>query len=142
MVAIAVLIAGLAAAPISASATGPAIQAPVVPVSVVEMTTGGFWRTSEDRGRYRVIVETQGWEHLGSRVFLQWIAERPNERKLVVVASLLLSELPDNATVAPPRLIGTKSGTMLHVEPGGGPTEKSRTFVFSLGEPGKYTLKR
>ena len=136
------VLAGALVASGTATATGPTTEPPAVPVTVVEVTTGGFWKTGDDRGRYRVIVEAQGWEHVTSRVFLQWIAERPSEKKLVVVASVPLSELPGNAAVGAPRLVPGKSGTSLRLEATDSLTGKRRSLVFALAEPGKYQLKR
>ena len=45
--------------------------------NVNSVITGGFWEdlNRDIYGRYRLIVINYGWEHVSSKVFLQWIQE-------------------------------------------------------------------
>ena len=50
---------------------------PSVPAYVTALASGGYWEEGDRAGIVRVIVVQQGWEHVTSRVYLEWIEERP-----------------------------------------------------------------
>jgi hypothetical protein len=75
-------------------ATGSTLadQPPSVPINVVSVTTLGSWRNDTLSGSYRVITTREGWEHLWSRVFVDWQAEpasRDAATKTVAIAELI-----------------------------------------------------
>ncbi|WP_127997193.1 hypothetical protein [Piscinibacter defluvii] len=50
-------------------------QVPAVPNNVTSVQTVGYWRHGGQSGTYRVITTTEGWEHVWSRVFVEWLPE-------------------------------------------------------------------
>jgi hypothetical protein len=112
----------------------PAIQ---VPTSVVFLASGGYWETKKERGRYRVIVEEGGWEHVKSRVQIEWIAERPTEKRLELVTATRLADIADNWTVSRASISATKDGSVLELW-GAEADGKEKKLLFDLGGPGKY----
>lgn len=67
-------------------------QEPRVPRDVVGVSTLGYWQTASQSGTYRVVVTQNGWEHVWSQVFVQWLPE-PKSRDAaeppITVAELL-----------------------------------------------------
>jgi len=57
---------------------------PVVAEYVTAVASGGYWEEGDRSGIIRVIVVQQGWEHVTSRVYLEWIAEgQSHELKII-----------------------------------------------------------
>ena len=50
-------------------------QTPLVPPNVTSVITLGYWQHAGQAGTYRVITTTEGWEHVWSRVFVEWLPE-------------------------------------------------------------------
>ena len=48
---------------------------PTVDPRVEAVVSGGSWVQGTRRGRYRIIVATEGWEAIRRRAFVQWIEE-------------------------------------------------------------------
>jgi len=48
---------------------------PVVDPNVVSIRTLGRWTSAGTTGQYRVIVTTDGWEHVWSHVFVEWLPD-------------------------------------------------------------------
>ena len=51
----------------------PAVGNTVAP-GVYGVVSGGYWAAQERAGHYRVVVVNSGFEHVTSRVFVQWVA--------------------------------------------------------------------
>lgn len=45
------------------------------------VVSGGHWQSGDQEGRYRVLVINSGWEHVHSKVFLQWISTGTQEQQ-------------------------------------------------------------
>jgi hypothetical protein len=72
------------------TATAPT---PAIPVGIVEVRSGGEWHSSSARGHFRVLVQEQGFEHIWSRVFLQWIADsETHDKRPAVLRSLEITQ--------------------------------------------------
>ena len=54
-------------------------QAPAVPTNVSSIVTVGWWQDGQKSGTYRVVVVSQGWEHVWSQAYVEWLAE-PRDR--------------------------------------------------------------
>lgn len=110
---------------------------PAVTGAVVEVASGGFWREHDRRGRLRLIVEEVGWEHLGSRVWLEWIWEVGDEQRLRVVARKEILELPADLRYSNIRIRPSKQGNIVTLvgRPSTGP---SRRFTLTANAPGTY----
>jgi hypothetical protein len=122
-----------------AAESGPGL--PSVPASVAAVTSGGQWETKNERGRYRVIVEEGGWEHVISRVHIEWLAELSKEKKLAVVAAKMISELDGLWTFGPVKIIPSKKGTLLELPATDPHDGHQRKFLVELGPPGRYRIK-
>ena len=48
-------------------------QVPTVPNNVTAVQPLGYWQHDGRSGAYRVITTTEGWEHVWSRVFVEWL---------------------------------------------------------------------
>ena len=51
---------------------------PQVEPKVVSVQTIGRWVANQVAGRYKVIVTTEGWEHVWSRVYVEWLPDPNN----------------------------------------------------------------
>jgi hypothetical protein len=60
-----------------AFAAGPDRGAPV-PTDVVAVVSGGYWKTTNGRGTFRVVIRNSGYEHASSEAVAEWIAEAPS----------------------------------------------------------------
>ena len=131
----------------SASQAAPRSKASGVPSSVESVVSGGYWEAGNGHGRYRVIVENIGWEHVTSRVYIEWIAERPHEQRLAVVATAVLDELVHNwsigsAKIRPSKGAGPlKSGATLELPATNAYDLRERKFVLELEGPGHYRVR-
>lgn len=57
---------------------------PVIAEYITAVASGGYWEEGDRSGIIRVIVVQQGWEHVTSRVYLEWIEERQaHELKII-----------------------------------------------------------
>lgn len=48
---------------------------PLIEPNVVSVQTLGRWESGPNTGQYKVVVTTEGWEHVWSRVFVQWLPD-------------------------------------------------------------------
>ena len=75
-----------------ALAEGPA--PPVVPISVQSVMSGGYWKEGNRSGTYRVVIERLGWEHLWSRLFVEWVTEPRGRDDPETVLAVIEPTLP------------------------------------------------
>ncbi|WP_164962249.1 hypothetical protein [Rubrivivax sp. JA1026] len=68
-------------------------QVPAVPSNVTSVQTIGYWRHDGQSGTYRVITTREGWEHVWSRVFIEWLPE-PASRDATPTPSQSVELLP------------------------------------------------
>ncbi|NJO17163.1 MAG: hypothetical protein HC877_15895 [Thioploca sp.] len=70
--------------------TGSGCEQSSVPTPVVNVVSGGYWEDAGQRGIYRVILTAEGWEHVSTRVKVEWIAEpkTQNEQSIIVAPKL------------------------------------------------------
>jgi hypothetical protein len=129
-----------AASPISMQAQG----APLIPADVSDVTSGGWWSGGGREGSYRIIIQAGGFEHIVSRVWLQWVSG-PSEQEdsMRVVASVEIEEINGAGWQAnSPRIElrngkweATIDGANSHTDP----MLKTRWRI-ALGLPEKFTL--
>lgn len=50
-----------------------------VPADVSTVQTGGVWSESDKEGNYRVIIINHGFDHIVSKLYLQWLEQKPEE---------------------------------------------------------------
>jgi hypothetical protein len=72
-----------------------------VPANVRSVATGGRWHDGKRDGQYRVVVVDDGYEHVWSRVYIQWVA-RPQDRndtELIVATTEATLPFPEGTTM-------------------------------------------
>ena len=134
------LLAGFAFAPV-VDAQDQKIQMPVVPTTIASVASGGHWEADGKYGTYQVIVESAGWEHVMSRVHIQWIEDDPNQREAVIYKSATIKEVSWNCTLDAPKFTSRKTNhpivRITGVEPH---SDWKCLFILELGTPGVYRI--
>src|SRR5262249_50760387 len=125
------------------SSADPRSNASGVLPSIAFVVTGGAWQTKKGHGRYRVVVEDGGWEHVTSRVYVEWLVEDENERRIVVGAAALISELGDKWSVGQPKVTSSKNGATVELPAANAfePDKPMRKFFVELGAPGQHQVR-
>ena len=68
-----------------------------VPAIVEHVVTGGWWSSGTNRGTYRLVVASGGFEHVTSAVYAEWVRERRSERdSAVVLATKFVKEVNES----------------------------------------------
>lgn len=121
-------------------------QTPVaIPPDVETVVTGGFWKSANSKGSYRVVIRSGGFEHVISELQVDWITEpEGNDKPSRVVASKVAET--GSWRLDKPRIAKDSKGwrvTVEGVEPHMTPMPRG-TWSVQLGEPGtlKATLKQ
>ena len=63
--------------------------------SVSSVVSGGYWEKEKERGSYRIIVWSRGWEHVTSKVRVEWILEDSDKQENRVFVSSAVDSIPD-----------------------------------------------
>src|SRR6266516_2503580 len=61
--------------------------------SIAHVLTGGSWSAAGASGQYRFVVRTSGWEHVVSELYIQWLQEDPQARRITVRATRLVTPI-------------------------------------------------
>ena len=117
-------------------------RAPNVSPTIVQVVSGGYWEAGPQHGIYRAIVENQGFEHVSSRLWLEWVAE-PDDTQAAhqVVGRVEVAEISRGSWSAhvepaqPPFAQGVLrvAATQTH-------SLEQRVFTIELGSVGKYRV--
>ena len=70
---------------------GSAGEQEAVPLDVTIVATGGYWRTDDDSGNFRLVVRSRGREHLSTLVLVERIGSKG------ILGSVVVDELSDSA---------------------------------------------
>jgi len=46
-----------------------------IPTNVAQVESGGYWNHDGRSGRFRIVIADEGWEHVISRIFIEWIEQ-------------------------------------------------------------------
>lgn len=116
-------------------------QVPAVPTNVTAVQTLGYWQQDGRSGTYRVITTTEGWEHVWSRVFVEWLPEPASRDDPAPAAHAVELELPvaQGTTLVEATAVRRKVGAIeikLVTQSNQVVQAKSRTFVFLATSPG------
>lgn len=120
-------------------------QEPRIPRDVVGVSTIGYWQTASQSGTYRVVVTQNGWEHVWSQVFIQWLPE-PKSRDAaeppITVAELLPPVAQGAFVLEASAKHGRKNEVLVTVQATSNMELQSKPlrFVFSAREPGVIEL--
>ena len=89
-----ICIAGVACAAPPAGANEPDIAKwQSLDTSLESVVSGGFWKRDQVDGAFRVLVLREGWEHVGTRVMLQWVRRDADKQDLVVEKTVPITEI-------------------------------------------------
>lgn len=86
-------------------------KAPDVPLNIDSVNSGGYWEYGGKSGEYRVVVVSDGWEHVHSRVYLQWIAADENKHSFSLAATVPIDKINREAvwTAGAPKILFSKN---------------------------------
>ena len=115
---------------------------PFLDAAIESVISGGYW-TNQDKaeGQFRVVVDTGGYEHLISSIWVQWIAQPKNsEDSAQIVMTKHLEEVDANyvrlsepkLTLEGNRWILTVESTQTHCDP-----MPVKRWHVALGPPGQ-----
>jgi hypothetical protein len=118
--------------------------APQVEPKVVSVQTVGNWLSGRTAGRYKVIVTTEGWEHLWSRVFVEWLPDPtdPNADWKALAIAELKPPVTEGLFLLRATTRQSKTGTLivtLHSTPNRDLSQfgiKKEVFAFEAAGPG------
>ncbi len=68
-----------------------------VTADVSTVRTGGAWTEGEREGQYRLIITNRGFDHIVSKLYLQWLEQEPEEgvpKVRATVAFAAFNEMP------------------------------------------------
>jgi hypothetical protein len=100
------------------------------------VVSGGMWEKGESHGHFRVIVFSGGYEHVSSRVHLQWIEVNPDGGNLN--RSVLIRELSTGFwSVGSPVFAGPRTIRVGATNPY---DFSESTFTLTLEASGTYSL--
>ena len=71
-----------------------------VPASVHSVVSGGYWQARGQAGSYRVVLVNSGFEHVSTRVFIEWVREPGAVGRAPAVVSTVEPQLPFGQGVA------------------------------------------
>ena len=120
-----------------------------VAAEVTSVATVGRWQGKGVTGSYRVVVVRDGWEHVWSRVYVEWLQD-PIDREAppqgpVSVQELVPPDIAQGMAVLEATAKARKAGSVeitvratSNIDAGA----KSRTFVYEASQPGITTLIR
>lgn len=114
--------------------------APEVPPQVDTVATGGEWRTARESGVLRIVIVHQGFEHVHSRLWLEWLAsgERGPARR---VARVLVKELSGGMQVlAVDERARTFEGPRVRLRSTHSYSHETTDIAIEAGAPGRYQL--
>lgn len=118
-------------------------RAPEISAAVRSVVSGGGWVEGDVRGFYRVILESEGFEHVSSRLWLEWLVEQSREDPAMVVARTLVTELSQGFLSlglenAEEELLSSR----LRVSGANPYSLDEQAFEIELGGPGVYRVVR
>ena len=126
-----------------ASASVVAAESPALDPNVESVVQAGRWSEAEaGEGVYRVIVVSQGFEHVSTQVVAQWKADGGEDGSARIAHEAELVA-PGSYSLGPPKLLRTATG--VRVELRGVATYASQTRVacrFDLAPGGKVKVVR
>jgi hypothetical protein len=112
--------------------------------TVAEVVTGGHWSSGGQSGFYRVIVRTGGFEHIVSRLTIEWLIEPTRDDPPRVMRSVQVPELSGIARLDRPRIGQFLKGWRVWVQLTDTHSESGKQINRSidLGPPGEIKVVR
>lgn len=100
----------------AATKSSHAVQRPVITEYVTAVASGGYWKDGDRSGIIRIIVLQQGWEHVTSSVYLEWIEER-HTRELKLIQQSPVDEINQAGTwsIGAPVMLPSANGLVIRL---------------------------
>ena len=122
---------------------GLALTQPVVPVEVASVVSGGTWERGAESGSFRVVIVNRGWEHVSSRLYIEWVLLSESREQKVIAQ--LEPQLPVGqlAHVLSAKILPRKSGrteVLVSAESNMEVGSKPKHLLLRLGEPGRVEV--
>jgi hypothetical protein len=121
-------------------AFGDAKSAPALAANIESVTSGGYWEAEGRRGRYRIVVQNIGWEHVHSEMTIDWIEEDPSSSSLRVFKSSPIAELNDGWSVGTVALSYVAKKPVFSFTAAHSGSGEQSAYELHVGAPGKYRL--
>ncbi|MEJ2229191.1 MAG: hypothetical protein P8Y67_13395 [Alphaproteobacteria bacterium] len=64
-----------------------------VPVSIHNVSAGGFWTAGKNEGFFRTVVYAAGVEHVSHRLFIQWLRSDAETQNYELIRTVNVKEL-------------------------------------------------
>jgi hypothetical protein len=123
-----------------ATAVHAQTNGPAVPPQVSTVATGGEWSSARAGGTLRLIIVNQGFEHVHSKLWLEWLTvdERGKSR---LAARVLVKELSSGFAVVrlDPRR-ETFSGLRIQLRAANPYSSDDSEVTLEAGKPGQYKM--
>ena len=125
---------------VAAQATQPGDSfVATLPPSISLVSSGGSWVDGNQQGTYRIVAVTTGWDHLQSRLYIQWIAEDDAQQKLTIAATTHVTEIGMGVITGATFEPGV-DGVRLRVSVLNSHSMEEREVELLLGAKGRYTV--
>lgn len=117
--------------------------APEVPPTIVAVVSGGVWQAGDSHGFFRVIVENQGFEHIHSVLWLEWVVAGSRDSQPRVASRVRVDELSmGNWSLGIEPATPTFSANRLLVSGTNPFTLEEQVFSVEFSAVGKYKVVR
>jgi hypothetical protein len=111
---------------------------------VYSVVTGGYWRSGEDEGSYRIVIVRRGWEHVHGELHLQWLRDDQEKFATTVARSIPVREVNDGdvwSLGAGTFILSEDRPTVLVLPATHTYTLAKGSFRITLGPPGEYRVE-
>jgi hypothetical protein len=116
--------------------------APTVPAEVVEVVSGGSWASGSSRGNYRAVIESSGFEHVSSILWLEWLTNSTNLDGIQILGRVRVEEVSDGFwSIAISDRVPAFSDGRIEIEGTHTYSGEHKTFVFVVSDPGVYRIQ-
>ena len=112
--------------------------------AITDVVTGGNWSAGDREGSFRLVVVTHGYEHLISRLYVQWLEAVPDSGETRLLSTALVDAIPDGFwTLNRPRLVRVGGEWLVLVEGTDTHTDPPRRarWRLAVGAPGELRVR-
>ena len=117
---------------------------PVLDPTITSVVTGGYWRSDGRDGTLRAIIVTNGFDHLVSRLYVQWLTQATDTGAPHVFKSQLVEAVSAGGWVlSSPRLVRSGSQWQFAIDAANShfsPPRRGR-WILTVGAPGTVTAR-
>ena len=129
---------------LGAAAPARAQELPALDPAITHVVTGGYWEAAGREGSLRLVVVTHGFDHLISRLYVQWLEAVPDSATVRVVGTEPVRTIPEGIwTLHRPRLRRaggewrvSVEGTDTHTDP-----PRHGRWEVAVGAPGELRAR-